>query len=144
MGERSESEGFFEMLWDCEHCGATALLGKSQRHCAECGAPQNPAKRYMPTPEQQQRVDGHQYVGADRECPACRAPMSAKGTNCTQCGSPLDGSREVRGIEAPAAVRKGRRPWLWVAVIGCLVVGSGFGVWPWTMISPFFGLPAPP
>ena len=38
-GERVESEGFFEMLWDCDHCGQQGLLGKTQRHCPECGAP---------------------------------------------------------------------------------------------------------
>ena len=50
LKEHIESQGFFEMLWDCEHCGTKGLLGKSQRYCAECGAPQNPAKRYFPTP----------------------------------------------------------------------------------------------
>jgi len=46
--EREESQGFFEMLWDCEHCDARGLYAKSQRYCAHCGAPQNPDKRYFP------------------------------------------------------------------------------------------------
>jgi hypothetical protein len=124
--ERTESEGFFEMLWDCDHCSAKGLLGKSQRHCPECGAPQSAIKRYFPTPEQQQRIEGHSYVGADRHCPACDAPMSAKGKNCTQCGSPLDGSKEVEGVAAPAAavpVKPKRRIWPWV-VGGLLVLGA--------------------
>jgi hypothetical protein len=136
-GERSESEGFYEMLWNCDHCSAQGLLAKSQRHCPECGAPQNPDKRYYPAPGQQQRVDGHQYVGADRTCPACRAPMSANGKNCTQCGSPLDGSKEVMGVDdrvAPAApVAKPRRKHRWWPYVALAIVLGGFAIW-WFLI----------
>jgi hypothetical protein len=133
MTERIESDGFFEMLWDCDHCGTKGLLGKSQRHCPECGAPQNPDKRYYPTPEQQQKVEGHTYVGADRRCPSCDAPMGAKANNCTQCGSPLDGSKEVRGVDdakPTAPPRKKRRIWPY-AVAGLVVLG--LAVW-WLFI----------
>ena len=129
--ERTESEGFYEMLWDCDHCDAKGLLGKSQRYCAQCGGPQNPDKRYFPTPEQQQRVDGHQYEGADRHCPNCSCPMGAKATNCTNCGAPLDGSAPVKGVAetvAPAPAKKPRRWWL-VALVLLLIFGGAFGVW---------------
>lgn len=128
--ERVESQGFFEMLWDCDHCGTKGLLGKSQRHCPECGAPQNPDKRYFPDEDQQKAAVGHQFVGADRHCPACNTAQSAKATNCTHCGAPLDGSKEVRGVVAPAPVAppKQRRPWLWIIVI-LAVVATGFGIW---------------
>ena len=129
--ERTESEGFYEMLWDCDHCDAVGLLGKSQRYCAQCGAPQNPDKRYFPTPEQQKRVDGHQFEGADRHCPNCSAPMGAKATNCTNCGAPLDGSAPVKGVQAPVApapAKKPRRWWL-VALVLVLVFGGAFGIW---------------
>lgn len=130
--ERVESEGFFEMLWDCDHCGTKGLLGKSQRHCPECGAPQNPDTRYFPSPEQQTRIEGHSYEGSDRHCPACNAPMAAKAKNCTQCGSPLDGSNEVRGVmAAPAPAKpKGRRIWPYVLVALALL---GFAIW-WLFI----------
>ena len=127
--ERTESQGFFEMLWDCDHCGTKGLLGKSQRHCANCGAPQNPDKRYYPTPEQQQQVQGHEYVGSDRTCPACSSPMSAKAKNCTQCGSPLDGSKEVRGVDEPAVPgprKRSHRIWLYVAIAVAVVA---FAIW---------------
>jgi len=122
--ERTESEGFYEMLWDCDHCETKRLLGKSQRHCPSCGAPQNPDKRYFPKPEEQTRVDGHQYEGADRHCPACSAPMGAAANNCAQCGAPLDGSSEVRGVAAPVApARPRRRIWPYVlAAIAVIVV----------------------
>ncbi|HEY5946369.1 MAG TPA: zinc ribbon domain-containing protein, partial [Kofleriaceae bacterium] len=89
--ERVESQGHFEMLWDCDHCDTKGLLAKSQRYCANCGAPQSAVKRYFPKPEDQKKVDGHVFEGADRYCPACNAPMGAKANACTQCGSPLDG-----------------------------------------------------
>jgi hypothetical protein len=125
--ERVESQGFFEMLWDCDHCGTKGLLGKSQRYCAECGAPQNPATRYFPTPEQQQQVVGHTYVGADRTCPSCSSPMGAAAKSCTQCGSPMDGAREVASVEKAPAPKRKRRIWPYiVAAIAVLLVAIWF------------------
>jgi hypothetical protein len=135
--EREESQGFFEMLWDCEHCDARGLLGKSQRYCANCGAPQNPAKRYFPQEGEQRRIDGHVYEGSDRTCPACSSPQSARAHNCTHCGSVLDGAAEVRGVvDAPAAAAAAPRPAsarprrrrLWpFLLLGVLILG--FVVW---------------
>jgi hypothetical protein len=130
--EREESQGFFEMLWDCDHCDTRGLLAKSQRYCANCGAPQNPDKRYFPKEGEQVRVDGHKFEGADRTCPACSAPQSAAATNCTHCGSILDGSAEVRGVMAPPPpvaakpARRGRR--IWPFVLAVLVIFAG-GIW---------------
>jgi hypothetical protein len=127
LKEHIESQGFFEMLWDCEHCGTKGLLGKSQRHCAECGAPQNPEKRYFPTPEQQKQVVGHSFVGADRTCPSCKSPMGASAKNCTHCGSPMDGSKEVGSVEKAPAPQKKRRIWPYiVAGIAVLVLAIWF------------------
>ncbi|MCX5747777.1 MAG: hypothetical protein NT062_35375 [Proteobacteria bacterium] len=104
---RTETVGSFEMLWDCDHCGTKRLLGKSQRHCAECGAEQNPEKRYFPKDGEAVQVDGNAYVGGDRYCASCNAPMGAKAKNCTACGASMDGTKEVQGIAvtptAPAA-----------------------------------------
>lgn len=130
--EREESQGFFEMLWDCDHCDTRGLLAKSQRYCANCGAPQNPDKRYFPKEGEAVRVDGHQFVGADRVCPACSAPQSAAAHNCTHCGSPLDGGAEVRGVMAqpaappPRPKRAKRKIWPWL--VGALVI-VGFAIW---------------
>lgn len=127
MTERVESQGFFEMLWDCDHCDTKGLFAKSQRHCPECGAPQSAIKRYFPKPEEQRRVDGHVYQGADRHCPACNAPMSAKGKNCTQCGSPMDGSKEVGGVVAAKVVTKPKRK-IWPFVLAGIVLLC-FAIW---------------
>jgi hypothetical protein len=129
--QRVESEGHFEMLWDCDHCDTKGLLGLSQRFCPECGGPQNPVKRYFPKEGEQRRVDGHKYQGADRECPNCNTPMSALGKNCTQCGAPMDGSREVQGVAAPvtaAPPNKHRRWWLVAVIVGVIALGI-FGIW---------------
>jgi hypothetical protein len=128
MEERVESQGFFEMLWDCEFCGTTGLLGKSQRHCAECGAKQNPDKRYFPKEGEAKRVDGHRYEGSDRTCPACQAPMGAAAKNCTHCGSSLDGATEVRGVVKPVAAKPKRKIWPIVAVIAAIVLVI-FAIW---------------
>lgn len=130
--EREESQGFFEMLWDCDHCDARGLLGKSQRYCANCGAPQNPDKRYFPKAGEQQRVDGHRYEGSDRVCPACSAPQGAKAKNCTHCGSVLDGATEVRGVAAPVEPTRpkprGRRRRIWPFVVAVIAI-FGAGIW---------------
>ena len=86
-----------------------------------------PEKRYFPSPERQQKIEGHIYEGADRHCPACNAPMGAKASHCTQCGSPLDGGKEVRGLVEPQPVKKKRRR-IWPFIVaGVLVVG--FAIW---------------
>ena len=131
MQERTESQGFYEMLWDCDHCETKGLLAKSQRHCPECGAKQNPDKRYFPKEGEERRVDGHRYEGADRACPACAAPQSARANNCTNCGAPLTGAAEVLGIAARmmAEPPKKKRRW-WIPVLIVAVIGLAiFGIW---------------
>jgi hypothetical protein len=132
MGEqRVESQGHYEMLWDCDHCGTKGLLGLSQRFCAECGAPQNPVKRYFPKEGEEKKVDGHVYEGADRQCPSCNTAMGAKAKNCTHCGAPMDGSaREVREVAAPvvAPPPKKKRWWIPVLIIGVILLII-FGIW---------------
>jgi hypothetical protein len=127
--ERTESEGFYEMLWDCDHCDTKGLLAKSQRHCPECGAKQNPDKRYFPKEGEERRVEGHNYEGADRACGACGAPQSARSNNCTNCGAPLEGAAEVKGIAGAVAPPPKPRRW-WIPVLIIAVVGLGiFGIW---------------
>ena len=129
----SDAEKTYEMLWDCSFCGQRKLLGKSQRHCPSCGGPQDPEKRYFPPEDEKVAVEDHEFVGADRECPACRAAQSAKAQCCTQCGSPLDGSRAVAtradvvvgdgGQAASAAPAKGKsRLGLILAAVAIVVV----------------------
>jgi hypothetical protein len=128
MEERVETQGFYEMLWDCDHCDTKGLLGKSQRHCANCGAKQNPDKRYFPEQGSAQRVDGHKYSGSDRTCPACSAPQSAQATHCTHCGSSLDGATEVRGVVTQVAPKPPRKLWPIFAVIAAVVLVI-FSIW---------------
>lgn len=93
---REESKGRYEMLWDCPGCGTEKLLGLTHRHCPNCGAPQDPSKRYYPPEHEKIAVENHPYQGVDKQCGACDTPNAAKATFCVGCGSPLDGSKEVR------------------------------------------------
>ena len=90
----------YEMLWDCQFCGSKGLLGKSQRFCPNCGAPQNPDSRYYPSDEQKIEAQGYEYVGADVTCPACKHLNSGKSEFCEQCGSPLKGGQRANTLGA--------------------------------------------
>ena len=52
-------------------------------------------RRYFPAEGEEVAVEGHTYVGVDRECPACQTPNSAASAFCVNCGSPLDGAVAV-------------------------------------------------
>ena len=124
------TEKTYEMLWNCEYCGTARLLGKTHRHCPECGAVQNPEKRYFPPDEEKVAVEDHQYVGADRYCGACKAPNSAKAKHCTECGAPMDSASEVEAVQkTPSKAmagdvagevprkKKGKKKWIIVAAV---------------------------
>jgi hypothetical protein len=119
----------YEMLWSCEYCGAKKLLGKTHRHCPECGAAQDPARRYFPSDEERVAVEDHVFVGADVHCPACQAPMSAAAKFCAVCGAPLAGGAAVARVQEPGtpgaakpAVKKRSKKGL---VIGLVFAGLG-------------------
>ena len=138
------SEQVFEMFWDCEFCGTQALLGKTNRFCPQCGAPQNPEKRYFP-PAGKEVAANLEYEGVDTACPACATPNGAKANNCRHCGSPLDGSAAVKQqadrvpgqpiaaqavVATAPATKKKSRWWLYIALaVGgllatCCAVGA--------------------
>ncbi len=120
----------FEMLWDCEFCETKGLLAKTQRCCPECGGKQNADKRYFPKEGEEVKVDGHKYEGADRYCPACQNPQGAAGKNCTNCGSPMDGSAVVKGVEIPEPPKpKKSKLWILFVVLGIgAIIGIVLGV----------------
>lgn len=140
-GERAKVVGIYEMLWDCPHCDAKELLGKTHRYCPNCGAPQDPGKRYFP-PAGKETAASAEYDGADKSCPACQTPNGAKSHNCRHCGSPLDGAQEVgrvadRSSAAPKAPPPGARPakkklWPWLlggVLVSCCLFGSVAMLW---------------
>ena len=101
------SERVYEMLWDCSSCGTTGLLGKSQRRCPNCGAPQDPAKRYFPAPGAEVAVNGHKYEGVDWTCAACTTPNGAAAAFCQNCGNPKDGNKGV-AVASDRLVKNGQ------------------------------------
>lgn len=82
-------EGTYQMLWDCKFCGTQNLLGVTHRHCPNCGAAQDPDARYFPAEDDMVALHDHQFVGADRVCPACQQPNSAASQFCSECGADL-------------------------------------------------------
>lgn len=129
----------FEMWWDCEYCGTTALLGKTNRYCPQCGAPQNAERRYFPPPGKETAANDA-YEGVDKSCPACRTPNGAKAVHCRHCGSPLAHGADVRRLDengskgqvAPAlsaAQVATPRRYLWLYLLGGVgVLGGGLGL----------------
>jgi hypothetical protein len=93
---REETKGRYEMLWDCPGCGTEKLLGVTHRHCPNCGAPQDPSKRYYPPESEKIAVENHPYQGVDKACAACDTANAAKAGFCVNCGSPLDDAKAVR------------------------------------------------
>lgn len=85
----------FEMLWDCDFCQTRQLLGLTHRFCPNCGAPQNPIRRYFPPDDKKIAVQNHPFVGVDKLCPSCRSPSSASVKFCGQCGTPLDKAKSA-------------------------------------------------
>ena len=90
------SEKTYQMLWNCPFCSTRGLLGVTHRHCPNCGAPQDPSKRYFPPDDQKVAVEDHKYSGADVVCPSCDVAIGRAAKHCGSCGSPLDGGKDVR------------------------------------------------
>ncbi|MBI4702551.1 MAG: hypothetical protein HY744_15635 [Deltaproteobacteria bacterium] len=105
----SVTEKTYEMMWDCEYCGKKKLLGKTHRHCPNCGAPQNPDKRYFPPENEKVAVEDHEYVGRDVLCPACQVASSRAAQCCGNCGSPLTGGKDAR-VQQEQVVGPGGAP----------------------------------
>lgn len=99
--------GVYEMLWDCQYCGTKKLLGKTHRHCPECGAAQDAERRYFPSDDEKVAVTDHVYYGADKHCASCGAANGARAKCCGQCGAPLDGSKEIGRRETQSTAEQG-------------------------------------
>ena len=93
----------YEMIWDCAGCDSKGLLGLTHRHCPNCGAAQDPTRRYFPPAGQEVAVEDHPFQGVDKLCPGCDTPNAAKAEFCVNCGSPLDKAKAVALRAAQAA-----------------------------------------
>jgi hypothetical protein len=91
-------EAVYEMMWDCRYCGQKKLLGLSHRHCPNCGAPQDPDKRYFPPENEKIAVKDHPFVGADLSCHSCNQLMSRAVKCCPHCGAPVGAGTDVRRV----------------------------------------------
>ena len=140
------TEPVYEMCWDCGNCGQKELLGLTHRHCPNCGAPQDPDKRYFPAEDRKVAVHDHQFVGRDRECAYCGEANAASAVHCTGCGAPLaDGSQAVQlqpspdhqvaqaamlGATSPAPTKRSRAGmFILIALAAVVVLGIVFMFW---------------
>lgn len=98
----------YEMFWDCPSCGTEKLLGKSHRHCPNCGAVQDPAFRYFPAEHEKVAVEDHVFHGVDWVCERCDTPNAAAATHCVNCGDLRDGV-EADAVRRPDTVA-GQQP----------------------------------
>lgn len=122
--QREESLGSYEMLWDCPHCDTKRNLGKTHRHCPNCGAPQDETKRYFPTEADRVKVADHVFTGADRKCASCGTPQSAKASNCGQCGAPIGDAKAVPLIFDKQPIAAPGRRWGWWILVGVLLFST--------------------
>jgi hypothetical protein len=95
-GGQRLSAPVYEMLWNCEFCGAQKLLGKTHRHCPQCGAAQDPSSRYFPPDDEKVAVQDHVYFGVDWKCESCQTPNSNASAFCGNCGNSKDGAGRVK------------------------------------------------
>ena len=141
MGQGDEKT--YEMLWDCEYCGTKKLLGKTHRHCPECGAAQDADRRYFPEDDEKVAVEDHQFVGADKYCPSCNTPNSAVSKFCSNCGGPMEEGEAVRGVvdepppKAPTPPEKANRTLrIALVLIGLAILGGVLAVFLWKQQVP--------
>jgi hypothetical protein len=90
------------MLWDCEFCGTSKLLGLTHRYCPNCGSQQNADKRYYPSDEEKVLVKDHTYHGEDRVCPSCKSLNNAACEFCFNCGTPLSEAAKAARLNQQA------------------------------------------
>ena len=120
----------YEMMWDCSYCDTKKLLGKSHKHCPNCGTAQDPTKRYFPPDDEKIAVEDHEYVGKDKVCGFCEAPNSALAKFCTECAGPMDGTKDVQLVnedpapasDTPKPETQKKSPIKWIVGILALLV----------------------
>ena len=94
--------GTYQMLWDCPFCETPGLLGVTHRHCPNCGAAQDPKRRYFPSDDQKVKLEDHRFTGADKVCANCGTPNGTACHNCANCGSSLEGARAAGTLDSRA------------------------------------------
>jgi hypothetical protein len=143
--------GRYEMLWDCEYCGATKLLALTHRHCPSCGAKQGEAKRYFPEDGDKVAVTD-EYAGTDKICPSCEHANGAKATFCANCGAGLDdaaaakkrseqvakaghrfdaddakkAAADLSGAKKPMAKKRSSKAWIYILIVVAVAI---FAIW---------------
>ncbi|MEO0600471.1 MAG: hypothetical protein AAF211_03490 [Myxococcota bacterium] len=77
-----------EALWDCQLCGAEALLAETHAHCPRCGAARHGHER-EPSWRDLATAGGHRYGGYDIVCEACGVAHGHRSQYCSHCGTSM-------------------------------------------------------
>ena len=97
-GAQVRRTGVYEMVWDCQFCGAKGLPAKTHQHCPNCGSPQETASRRFPSDAEKKAVANYEYKGASLICPACNTVNEGDAQFCRQCGAPLTDAARAKTI----------------------------------------------
>ena len=89
------STKYYQMLWNCDYCGAKGLLAKDQKICPTCGGKQDASKRYFPDMSAAQEVVGHVVKGVDLQCASCQVVNVIDAKFCRSCGASMVGAQQV-------------------------------------------------
>ncbi|MGL4651011.1 MAG: zinc-ribbon domain-containing protein, partial [Caldilineaceae bacterium] len=148
---RVQQKGVYEMVLDCQFCGAKGLPARTHQHCPNCGAPQETASRRFPSDAEKKAVANYQYKGASLICPACNTVNDGDAKFCRQCGAPLENATRAQTVAAQERVagaafaagdernvqqeeldadlkkstppvKKGGVPWVLIAIVGIVAV----------------------
>jgi len=123
-------EARYEMLWDCAYCGTKKLLGKTHKHCPECGASQDVNNRYFPPEDEKVPVHENEYYGVDWVCASCDTGNSKNSKFCGNCGASPDGAKDASlissGEETPKKKSSSKKIWIILFVVALLLVALFF------------------
>ncbi|MEN0065115.1 MAG: hypothetical protein AAGA48_23430 [Myxococcota bacterium] len=77
-----------EALWDCQLCGAEALLAETHAYCPRCGAARH-GHEQEPTWRDCATVESHRFGGYAVACEVCGVAHSERAQYCGNCGASI-------------------------------------------------------
>ncbi|HYO88536.1 MAG TPA: zinc ribbon domain-containing protein, partial [Candidatus Limnocylindrales bacterium] len=97
-GSRVQQQGVYEMVWDCQFCGAKGIPAKTHPFCPNCGSPQATDSRRFPSDAEKKAVDNYEFKGVSLICPACQTVNDGDAKFCRQCGAPLESAAKSERV----------------------------------------------
>jgi hypothetical protein len=79
--------------WDCPSCDSKGIPGTTY-DCPNCGRQRGSETKFYMRSGKIEYVPGHKVIGADWYCEYCGALNTAGRTDCENCGSPKEDSKD--------------------------------------------------